>query len=492
MTKMQGKRKILMIAVAGAAFLTSAWQTSAAIPATVTATKEQIVQFLGTYGNGNLKLVFTGGKQGVNRKLYTLDYTSVATGAPPIVEMTNTTDGILASISPDGQWIVYASGPRYDSDDLPSTTKLIQFGAASVPVTVKDSTAYEPRFVPNVDQMTVIYTTTDGANVFDGQGQTLKMACPGGTPSGLEEVVYAGGSWIGGLNWDHTFLCTGYQEARMIGVGTNAGAPSQRLQVVTFSRDGVDSTVAIQVCNPSPSPSRVFTNTMMYLDFGYPFFDLNFVAPGIDMGPDGYYATHELFFIGKYDNTIVRDYRSPNVADLPDPTTISGRAIFDDPEWSNHPYFAVTSVQIKRKKPIRTDNREAVYLINLKDSTYLKILEQASTATDSANFQWPWVWVDVPDGFTEDTEWLPIKSGFDGVRYSSREVNLALTDNILNSNAPLRKVSLFNLLGSQLQSYPVAGRASSVHLKAVPAGTYFVQIETMAGKRATMRWTVRQ
>lgn len=431
----------------------------AAAPATVVATKREVTEFCGT---GDVRLVFVHGPYGTQRRVYSIDYTAVAQGVPPIVEMDGTAGAILPSISSDGAWVTFAVGPRSDGDgSVPSSAYLVPFGSTGTPVLIRQDSAYEPRFVPNVDTMTLIYATANGADVYAGPGRTVTMACPDGRPSGIQRTVYADGSWVGGLNWDHTFLCTGYQQARMVGVGDNSRGPSRRLHRITFRRDDAgDSTVALQVCNPSPSPSRVGPPAMLYLDFGYPFLEPGWLACGIDVGPGGFYAQHELFFIAGYDGRIVQDYRAPDNSAVNDPDGLSGRLVWDDPEWSNHPYFAVAALQANRKYSAgATRNREALVLVNLRDSTYLKVVGEMSTESDSANLQWPWVWVEVPGDFQEQHGWLPVRG-----RHSRRPSDAgasgeSASDALLLWRGAAAAGSLYGLSGRRLSSKqePVTG-----------------------------------
>ena len=487
---------VMTSAGAVALLCASGWSAAASLPAArVVATKEQVAAFVGPYGSGNVRVVFVDGQHGVNRRLYTLDYTSVSSGLPSVVELPGTANAILPAVSHDGQWITYAVGPAWDgAGDQPSTSYLVPFSGAAAAVVVKEATSYQPRFVPNTDELTIIYGTRDGNNAFNGLGQTVMMRCPAGVPSGAEEVVFAHGSYHGGLNADHTFLCTGAQEARMVGVGTNAGAGSRRIHVVTFSKEGAaDSTIPLQVCNPSASPSRVQTNTMMYLDFSYPFNDLGYLTPGIRVGETGYWAQHEIFYIGNYENEIVRHYRAPDKELFEHPEGIAGRVVWDDPRWSNHPYFGSASAHVfRRRTSSGTSNREALYLVNLKDSTYLRLIEQASTASDSANLQWSWAWVEEAAGFEEAPLWLSTT----GIRTGSavavqRGTQLSLAGNVLTSRTALTRVTVYNLLGSLLREYSAARGSHRVVLENVPPGIWFLQVELAGAERETLRWTVR-
>jgi hypothetical protein len=82
------------------------------------------------------------------------------------------------------------------------------------------------------------------------------------------------------------------------------------------------------------------------------------------------------------------------------------------PEWSNHPYFSAAAIEVRRLWKAdgggfdETWKGEAVYAINLKDSTYIKLIESSDTSqTTETHMRWPWLWVDT-EGLQEDAQWL--------------------------------------------------------------------------------------
>jgi hypothetical protein len=86
-------------------------------------------------------------------------------------------------------------------------------------------------------------------------------------------------------------------------------------------------------------------------------------------------------------------------------------------EWSNHPYFAAATINVDRYFPDENNQwkntyyQERIYLINLKDSTYLEVLHADTIKyykqnNDDSGYYWPFLWAELPTGFTENPAWL--------------------------------------------------------------------------------------
>jgi len=458
--------------------------------ATVTATKEQVQEFTGT---GNVKLVFINGT-GADPTAFSfcfIDYSATTSGLPSVQVITGAQGGILPTISPDGQYIVYEKGPAYDHQPQASAVYMTTFSAAAPQITVASATAYQPRFVYNTTNPTVIYGTVDGTNTWNGQGQTVKREVVGGVAQ-AEQVVWAGGSYVGGLSPDGRYLCTGFQEARMMDLNNPSVAP-RRIHVVTFrnTATGIDTVCSLQVCNSSTTPSTLaaYTNTMMYLDFGYPFFTLSHTTAEMP----AWWDIHEAFIIGNYENHVLKYYMAPEKAVCAESIGVS-KVAWDDPEWSNHPYFAAASMHVTRKRLAGgTNNREAVYLVDLReDQKYLRLIEAPVVGTAStSNFMWPWVWVEKPAGFTEEAGWLDATAVRFPARYSSGGIlRLAIDGERLVSNLPLQSAAIFDLIGNRLTQVRFPAAAGSARLPRMSSGTYFVKVRSISGESMTVRWTV--
>ncbi len=95
------------------------------------------------------------------------------------------------------------------------------------------------------------------------------------------------------------------------------------------------------------------------------------------------------------------------------------------PEWSNHPYYAVSSLQLERiwlrgGLPYkRVGKRESILCMNLKDSLYLKMVQTTDSSYESTvDLMNPWLWIETPPAFTsiEDDRWLLHPYGSDAYR----------------------------------------------------------------------------
>jgi hypothetical protein len=175
----------------------------------------------------------------------------------------------------------------------------------------------------------------------------------------------------------------------------------------------IDTFVTIGTCNVSRSASRVFTNTMLYFDFS----SAPIKAAGCNHPLLGTWKAHEKLFISRFDGEDLKTFNVP--ADRPVIPVADaegkGEAVkkeWENPEWSTHPYYAAASMMVDRLFDRsgsweHTTNLEAVYLVDLKDSTYVKLVESTdSTFESTTTLTYPFVWVDVANNFAEDTAWL--------------------------------------------------------------------------------------
>jgi hypothetical protein len=82
------------------------------------------------------------------------------------------------------------------------------------------------------------------------------------------------------------------------------------------------------------------------------------------------------------------------------------------PEWSNHPYYAAAALYVQRvfagdETWKTTDNFEALYLVDLKDSLFVRLLETTDTSLASTiSMESPFLWVEKTPDFKEDSTWL--------------------------------------------------------------------------------------
>ncbi|MDD5676316.1 MAG: hypothetical protein PHC61_19240 [Chitinivibrionales bacterium] len=397
--------------------------------ARLASTPDQIRAFLQSANAGpEAKLVFVNGNY-----LYYIDFSEAA---PTIKKLPlgSAAGPICPVISPDGAYIAFATGVPDDGEQTAvSTAWILNLTDGTVPVRAA-SPAYVPRFVQNATAPTIIYSTSASpapgkTYLWDGNGKVMKKEIAGGMP-GAEQEVYAGGSYFGGLSWDERYLATAWlagPNSYLLDLQNAARGPAEihTLKVKKLSSNA-DTTIKIGTCNPSVSSSRIFTDCMMYFDFGSGAIS----AAGCSDSLLGSWGMHQRIFITRIDSTILRVYDPPSDIITVQGKNATGEIVareWDNPEWSNHPYLAVAAVKIDRLWKDKTgaythtQNNEFIYAINLKDSTSIRLVETTDSSyvnfnpvscSEQISFQsrtdirWPWLWARVPAAFKEDSLWL--------------------------------------------------------------------------------------
>lgn len=307
-------------------------------------------------------------------------------------------------ISPDGQWAVYASGTGTEAGSPPGTHSsvyLVKLEEGAKPALIAADSACEPRFVQNpAGKLTVLYTTQAPDLGWEGHGRTMQVEVDvsGAAPvPGTPAPLWDKGSFTGGLSWDGRYLCGGGAHVAMLDLQGEKSAPD----TLSFKM--------IQSCNASISSSRVRTNTMMYLN-------TEGADPSINGGKK--WGEWQTILIGDSGRHLLKAFTYPAAFEHPVETTPASvsNVKWHHCEWSNHPHFATATLNVERyfKSASGYDNtalQERIYLLNLKDSSYLEVLrpdtvKSSGGAYDVSGFYWPWLWVEVPAGFAEDAAWL--------------------------------------------------------------------------------------
>jgi hypothetical protein len=457
--------------------------------ARITATQGRLDTICGTH---NIKVVFMYKNSG-----YFVDFSEAA---PQIRPMANVTNSFFPVISSDGRWVTYqsdveAEGPS--TNPLSGKVWLRELAAAGTPVKIAD-TGYVPRFVQNTpaDTPAIVYSTSVACpqSICYSAGQTVKRKIVNNVPQPAE-VVFAGGSYYGGLSWDDRYLITGWPggpNGFMLDL-QNAAAGPHAVHTMRVKKTGtdIDTSVSIGTCNISRSASRVFPNTMLYYDFG----SLVLTNAKCYHPLLGTWPQHALLFISRYDSADLKVFNMPADRKL---VTIAaaqgtGEAVGKEwffPEWSNHPYFGVASLNIDRLwlrsgSWVHTYNTESIYLVGLRDSQYVKLLESTDTSyASTTSLKYPFVWVEIPAGFQEDSTWL-VSTIWDrnAVRNPFGAPRRAVSADALLSDSRVTEISLFNLSGRKIASVrPAAGMTVEKVRKLAGPGNYFIGI-SIRGKR---------
>jgi hypothetical protein len=376
---------------------------------TFSATSAEVRDFIAAgKGGGKAKLVYIDRTRSSEELCY-VDF-SEAGSAPVIHVIAAAKNPEVPVISPDGNWVVYASGTGTEAGSTKGSTSsayLVKMEEAAQPVLIAADSACEPRFVQHpAGKMAIVYPTQCPDLAWEGHGRTLEVEVDlsSGTPvPGTPKALFSEGGYTGGLSWDGRYACGGGAHVAMLDLLSGKSRPD------TLSYK------LIQSCNASISSSRVRTNTMMYLN-------IEGSSPAINGGKK--WGEWQTILISDNAKNLVKGYALPAAYKTPletDPPSFSATR-WHHCEWSNHPYFATATLNVDRffkSAAVSTsssgfDNtgfQERVYLLNLKDSTYLEVLRPDAVKSPSgiagdAGFFWPWLWVEVPDGFAENPDWL--------------------------------------------------------------------------------------
>lgn len=381
----------------------------AAFTPAFSATPAQVMDFLAKGGGGTkAKLVWSDRTGGNGRELCYIDFSEASGGQAVIHRIAAASHADVPVISPDGNWAVYASGAGTEAGSplgARSSVYLVRLAEDAKPLLIAKDSAVEPRFlqVAPAGKLAVIYSTLGPNLGWEGFGKTMKreVDVSGAAPvlSPQADILVNSGSYTGGLSYD----------ARYINGGGGHVAMLDLERMASKSRPDTLSYQGIQSCNASASSSRTATNTVMYLN-------TSGTHPVINSGKP--WGEWQAILISNYDKKLVKGYMYPANPAVPletEPKSFTN-AKWHHCEWSNHPHFAAATVNVDRFFKsgggfVNTLYQERVYLINLKDSSYLEVMRPDKVAYSGKNgdvsgFYWPWLWVEVPAGFAESPDWL--------------------------------------------------------------------------------------
>jgi hypothetical protein len=457
----------------------------AQINAQLTASRQEVLDFLGA---SSAKVIFEN-----NGFLYYIDYSAVS---PQITQLSNTAGGILPSISPDGNWIVFANGVISDGRGGSGSVWISELSPDAIPILAADP-GFEPRFIQNSGgNLDVIYTTEGGANLYDAKGKTVKKSIINLVPDVAATDVFTGGGYVGGLSWDNRYLATGYQEGRMVDL-QDPNLESKKIHQLEFTNTttGADTIIGLQVCNISISSSRTFTGAMMYIDFG--FRQSNYMHGRIAGG--ALWGIHNIIFISNYNNEVIRFFEIPSLETGSNSGDIS-EYHWDDPEWSNHPYYAAANLEVDRIFEQadgweHVKKHEQVYLINIKDSTYMKVMEstEGGSFTAQTDLQWPWLWIDVPAGFEEEGGWLTAATK-KPIMKKEDQIGFYICNHTVFSDSPMSKLSVLDITGTLIKVISFNEKnVFSVKLTdniIARRGIYILKAQTVKGPSRALLWPV--
>jgi hypothetical protein len=157
------------------------------------------------------------------------------------------------------------------------------------------------------------------------------------------------GSYHGGLSSDGRFLGTSYPVSKVVDLQLGDTAIHYFYQPLNGRLN--DQQILPQICNQCMSPSFAEPGEALLLDFGY---------QGVSALLGKPYGLHAVIFICN-----ARVMTAAHVAGWFEKP--AEYAEWDYPDWSNHSGFIVSVAR-------NTPGDDAVYIINRKDSAYLKVL----------------------------------------------------------------------------------------------------------------------
>jgi formylglycine-generating enzyme required for sulfatase activity len=356
--------------------------TSDTLGISVTCAKSDLISFIGT---SSIKIAFVK-DDNINRRVCYIDFTSAAPG-PRVIS-----DSVRAygpTLSPNGAYVAYGSmGIGFSS---PSQTAVWRLGDPSklYDRTAASASAYLPSWWVDTATGDTCLVAAEGAIMNNLPPwiteRTMLWRLGAGKISGAPEIITGKGSYYGGRSKNGRYLATGYPAAYLYDIPLD-----NRIRYFLPPYSGRDDTG--QVCNLSISPGLSQPDQLMFLDFGY-----SLKASTVVGKPYGF---HSIIFVCNScvscPSHVQKWFEKP-----------SGYAEWDFVKWSNHPGFAAAIAMNQN-----SGSAGALFLISLKDSSYLKVA-QGDGLCD------PYLWIDpsqvseLPDPYVDFTKYdVPMEANY--------------------------------------------------------------------------------
>jgi hypothetical protein len=448
------------------------------------ATGAQVANFLDLASGGpRAKVVFIE-KMANKTNLCYFDFNG-SDSKPQIKYITEAEGAKVPMVSDDGNWVVYAIGDGAEAQgnaNKGSQAYLCWLEEGSSPISINQATGIdtivEPRFVHNdsakSDQLTVVFGTKPGDQAWEtGKTMAVNIDVSGYLPAfGTPWVVYPDGSLTGGLTPDSSYLCAGGGNIAMVDLNSG-GAPNTNIS--SFN----------QACNASITSSKLKPDMMSYLSFLVRPQDV----PNDFIGPNGW-GTWDLLLVNDYSGKNIMNFYYPIDELAPkkeweyynwgDSSYVSDHA-WHHPEWSNHPYFSTAAIEVTRNFEVSPNNyeektlQESIYLINMKDSSYLKLVQWDTVFNipDWYGLYWPCVWVETADTFQEKQDWWVKENNSSSgnnylTDYNDKDINIKVVNGILESDIPLGQIEIYSITGRLLEKASL-NHNKSYNLNAYPS-----------------------
>ncbi len=475
-------------------------------------TKDDVQSFFGT---DKAKVVYTNKfKEPIADKdpveyveVNSIEYIDFSEETPAPRRLENVPAGFLPVISPDGRWVVYTdthNGEAGGAADAASSIYICELTPKAQPVKLVDGIGHEPRFVYNTDalgaeydktRLMVVFPTKSPDEGWEGHGETriIEVDTAGGAPvPGTVRTIYSGGSLTGGLSYDANYLCGGG------GLGALTNLATGTTRVVAPIGYGTDTAYAGQTCNASISSDPDHTDRMMFLDKGRG----TTYKPSINGGKA--WEAWQIIYITDFQGELLKHYIAPT-DDPEHPFEIADSSKnevhfyqpawtrWHHPEWSNHPNFAVATVNIRRiwgltcgsqnNMACVSEKQERIYFINLGTGGYLDVMGPGpselvwdkSKAFDGLH--WPYLWV--------DKESAPVKQGLREI--AGNRGFAQIRNGVLISRSEVVSVEIFGPRGRLVRSRQLNSPSLKVAVGNLRAGAYTVRVRTAEGLSQSLR-----
>ena len=361
----------------------TAVHTGDTLGVTVTCAKSDLISLIGT---SRVKIAFVK-EDNTRRRLCYIDFTA------PNVAVRAVADSIPVfgpTLSPNGSYVAY--GSRDIGFSSPSQTSLRRLSdtVAACSRTPLSVSAYLPAWWVDMATGDTCIVAAEEATMNNQPSwitqRTMLWRLAGPGFSGAPQPVDTKGSFYGGISKNGRYLATGYPNAYFYDIKEDAliryFQPPYSGRTDTFP----------QVCNVSITPGVGRPDEIMFLDFGYG------PKPSTVVGKP--YRFHSIIFICNscvLCNTHVRQwYEVP-----------AGFDEWDCVKWSNHPDFAVAAA-----KPSGNGSASSLFIINLKDSSYLRVASGDGLCD-------PYCWIDpaevaeMPDAYADFAQYdLPMEVNY--------------------------------------------------------------------------------
>jgi formylglycine-generating enzyme required for sulfatase activity len=361
---------------------------------TVACAKSDLISLIGT---SRVKIAFVK-EDNTRRRLCYIDFSA------PDIAVRAIADSVPAygpALSPNGASVAYGSRSIGFSSPSQTTVRRLTGADPSCVRTPPGNAAYLPSWWVDPATLDTCIVYGEGASMNNAPAwvseRTMRQHMSGLAFAGPAEAINADGSYHGGISKNGLFLATGYPNAYFYDIRLDI-----RIRYFLPPYSGRDDTA--QVCNVSITPGVGRPDEIMFLDFGYP------SKPSTVVGKP--YRFHSIIFI--CNSCVLCNTHVKRWYEVP-----AGFDEWDCLKWSNHPDFAAAAA-----KPSGTGSGSSLFIINLKDSSYLRVASGDGLCD-------PYCWIDptavaeLPDPYADFAQYdVPMEVNYGGQLQITKKLKL--------------------------------------------------------------------